>query len=230
MYELVFNNILVRTSDANWFRALLGASIDFGADTSSFYFAVHDPVEGENAYRVGHVKMDTQLLVTLLQQSAIGELSVMAGGPVKLEPSGVYDCKTAEYMAIIAAYYRNTPKQFDAWAVTPSDVMVLLSRNTFFQVSVNDALAKAGYQDPQGQNGIPLIYSGWARFEPPAIPKTCGFDSTKVGGGEESGPPDGFEPVGMTVSESQAGFPMWLVGGVVGAAAALGVAALVKGK
>jgi len=228
MYELTFDNILVKQGSANWARALLGANIDFSGSQNVFYFAVHDPVDSETSYRVGKVELDTTLLITLIQQSAIGELSLMAEEDVKIEPSGVYDCETAQYMSIIAAYLRGTPVQHDAFAVGPEEVFFLLSRNTFFQVSVNEALHKAGYEGAKGQNGIPLIYRDWATFNSPTVPSSCGFSPDKVGGGVESSPPEGFEDVGYADKPPGYSFPTAAVGVVVGAAAALAGAALLK--
>ncbi len=228
MYELTFDNTLVKQGEANWARALLDADIDLEGTESVFWFAVHDPVDSEISYRVGRVRLDTTTLVTLLQQSAIGELSLMAEDQVDLKPTGIYDCETASYMAIIAAYYRGTVKEYDAWAVSPMDVMILLSRNTFFQTSVNDALRKAGYEGASGQNGIPLIYKDWARYVPPKIPSDCGFATT--GGGEASEPPEGFEDVGMADDVKQAGFPLAVAGAAVGAVAALVGASFLRKK
>lgn len=226
-FELTFQNTLVEMGTADWARALLDATIDFKGPKSEFWFAVHDPVAGENMYRVGQVKLDREMLVTLVQQTAIAELDLMAGADVGYKPSGVYDCETAQYMSIIAAYYREQLKQFDAWLVTPYDVFVLMARSSYFQIMVNKALQDAGYEGASGQNGIPLIYQDWATFVPPEMPAGC--DVETVGGGDASGPAEGFEQVGLdVVEEKQAGFPLVAIGAAAGVAGALGIAALMK--
>lgn len=231
MYEITFENIRVVPGSANWARALLAAKIDFQSNHNVFYFGVNDPdlETGAQGYRIGRVELDTRYLITLIQQSAIGELSLMAESQVDLEPSGVYDCQTAQYMGIIAAYLRGTPVQHKAFSVGPEEVFFLLARNTFFQVSVNDALKKAGYADVSGQNGIPLIYRDWATFTPPKIPADCGFAAEDIGGGVESGPPEGFEDVAYS-TEPASKFPTVMVGAAVGAAAALIGSAVLVGK
>jgi len=230
MYELTFENTLVKQGEANWARALLDADIDFKGPSSSFWFAVYDPTDSETSYRIGRIKLDTQLLITLLQQSAIGELSVMAGEDVAFEPTGVYDCQTAQYMSIIAAYIRGTVVKDEAWRVTPEDVFFLLSRNTFFQTSVNDALRTAGYEGASGQNGIPLIYRDWCAFVSPDIPADCGFKA--VGGGADSAPPEGFENISATSGDSSGGYSYLalLAAGAVGIAGAVGAATLLGKK
>lgn len=231
MYKLTFENIRVTPGTADWARALLAANIDFQGQYNTFFFAVSDPdtETGEQKYRVGRVELDTKYLITLLQQSAIGELSLMAEEQVDLEPTGQYDCETAKYMEIIAAYLRGRPVENEAFAVGPEETMFLLARNTFFQVSVNDALKKAGYQGASGQNGIPLIYRDWATFNSPTIPQECGFDASKIGGGVESGPPEGFEDVGLE-TEPKSKTPTALWGAAAGAAAALLGTAVFAGK
>jgi hypothetical protein len=229
MYELTFENILVQQNDANWARALFDANIDFNGPSSSFWFAVYDPTVSETSYRIGHITIETKMLITLLQQSAIGELSLMAGEDVGIEPTGVYDCKTAQYMSIIAAYIRQTAVTSEAWRVTPTDVLFLLSRNTFFQTSVNDALRKAGYEGASGQNGIPLIYQDWAKFSAPKIPSDCGFKT--VGGGADAAPPPaGLENVGAMSDAQPSKFPTLIVGAAVGVVGAIGAAALLAKK
>jgi hypothetical protein len=228
MFELTFNNTLVELDTGDWGRLLLDADIDFTGGVSEFWFAVHDPTVSETSYRVGHVKLDQEMLVTLMQQSAIAELDNMAQADVGLEPTGVYDCKTAEYMSIIAAYYREQLKTSDAWLLTPFDTFMLMTRSTYFQIMVNKALEDAGYEGASGANGIPLIRNTWAKFVPPKMPEGC--DVAVVGGGEASGPSEGFEDVGLEAGEQKSSYPVAVVGAIVGVVGALGAMALFGGK
>lgn len=231
MYEVTFDDALVTQGSAAWARILFDADINLQGGESTFWFAVHDPTVSNVSYRVGKVKLDQKTLITLLQQSAIGELSLMSERNVPLEPTGTYDCETGQYMEIIAAYIRNRTVQNEAWLVEPDDVFFMLSRNTYFQVSVNDALTKAGYTGVSGANGIPLIYKDWATFVPPKLPSDCGYKT--VGGGETTTPKDeGFIQVADIQEQEEYKFPTMAVaaGAIAGVVGVIGVGALMKNR
>lgn len=204
-----------------WQTLVDKAYIDLsGSNESRFAYAVPYPVE-ENAFDTGLVEVSGPLLVSLVQQSMKTELEYSMGVDFSNYPefkvNGQYDCPTAKVMSIYAAYIRGEVVKHDAWVAGPEDLMVLLARSQYLQQAVNNAMAQAGYDNPQGYNSVPLIARGHSTIVKPNL-SSCGL--VNLGDGVVQPPPEGFTPAGFLGTDDKES--SWMT--YAGIAAAVGAA------
>lgn len=151
--------------------------------------------DGTPIYRYGAVQAKSQALISLCQQALEQYVQDRTGDATfKMDIDGVYNCKDAEMMLMVAQEARQTPLgSVDFWPLGPTEFYYLLTQSRLFQAMIAQAIQEQGQAYGATYQGamvvLPMKEASGLKFTQANVPAVCAGATPPVGPGTDGQTP-----------------------------------------